>query len=340
MQPGTGRASRRSRVIILVSAVIVMVAALTILFGSQARTLITFRKVDDYPLYVMHFYGSYGFEDFLQQGIRASAGLRPTEDRPEPGWACTVFASLDGDGDLLLGRNFDWHNRPTLLLFTHPPEGYDSVSLVDISYLGFDGGTPPWIEVLRLRDAPYWPFDGMNEQGLAVGMMAVPHAQDRADPLQTTISGLQAMRLILDQARSVDEAIALLREYHIDFDGGPPLHYLVADRKGTSAIIEFIDGEMKVLRNQEPWQVATNFLMSGRSPEAAKTLCPRYARAYHALEQGEGALSPMQAMAILEDVSQPNTMWSVVYGLTTGDIAVSMGGDHEQVYSFDLQMQN
>lgn len=338
MQPETETVSHRHRVIILVGATLAVVAGLAILFGNNVRTLATFRKVDDYPLYVMHLYGDYGFDDFLKQGIPASD--RATGRRTEPGWSCTVFAALAQDSGPLLGRNFDWHNRPTLLLFTHPPNGYDSASIVDISYLGFDRDRPIGIELFRLRRAPYWPFDGMNEHGLAVGMMAVPRAEDHADPQQKTIGSLHAMRLILDHARTVDEAIALLGDYHIDFAEGPPLHYLIADAQGNSAVIEFIDAKMNVLRKEESWQVATNFLISGNSPEEAKGHCPRYERAYDALQKTDGALAPADAMAILEDVSQPNTMWSVAYHLTSGEIAVSMGRTYKRVHSFKLQMQN
>jgi hypothetical protein len=148
------------------------------------------------------------------------------------------------------------------------------------------------------------------------------------------------MRLILDFARTVDEAITLLGDYHIDFGDGPPLHYLIADAQGNSAVIEFIDARMNVLRSEESWQVATNFLISGKSPEAAKALCPRYKRAYDALQQAGGTLTPAGAMAVLEDVSQANTMWSVVYSLDSGDIVVSMGRAYEQVYGFKLRMKN
>jgi hypothetical protein len=179
----------------------------------------------------------------------------------------------------------------------------------------------------------------MNEHGLAVGMMAVAQARDGAEPRQRTIGSLHAIRLMLDRARTVDEAIALLEDYHLDFEGGPPLHYLIADAQGNAAVLEFLDGGMNVLSNKEPWLVATNFLLSGKSPERATQFCPRYARAYSALQQTRGKLAPPQAMAILADVSQSNTMWSVVYGLRSGDISLSMDRDYSQIHQFTLPMR-
>lgn len=335
-QPG------RQALTLMVSAglLLALFAILAVPFGDRVRTLLSFRRVDDYPLYVMHLYGDYGLDRFLQEGVEADAISLPRVQELDPQWACSVFAALNGNGDLWLGRNFDWYNRPALVLFTHPSHGYNSVSLVDISYLGFDTGEPSWSDRLRLQDAAYWPFDGMNEHGLAVGMMAVPHAEDRADPQQATISSLHAMRLILDKARTVDEALALLQEYHVDFGDGPPLHYLIADAAESSAIVEFIRGEMVVLRSEEPWQVATNFLVSGHSTESARSQCRRYDRAYGTLQQARGLFSQADAMALLQDVSQPITMWSVVYRLTSGEVTVAVGRDYDRVHRFKLGMQN
>jgi predicted choloylglycine hydrolase len=321
----------------VVGVAIIILGGLTFSFRGQVdrwRTLNSLQKVDDYPLYVMTYYGDYGFKDFLQTGRRAE--LAQSAARQE--WACSVFSTLDKDGNPMLARNFDWHNRAALLLYTDPPDGYASVSLVDVQYLGFNKKEPSWSDRRGLVAAPYWPFDGMNEVGLAVGMMAVPYAQSSDDPEKVTLDSLQAIRLLLDYAQDVDQAIALLQNYNIDFGGGPPLHYLVADAAGSSAVIEFIDGQMVVLRPDKPWQVSTNFLISQEQPEGADSSCRRYNRATEILEQTEGNITPAEAMTLLENVSQGSTMWSVVYGLTTGDIQIAMGRQYSAVKKFKLEM--
>ena len=317
--------------------------------STEGRTLTTLRKVDDFPLFVMDYYADYGFDRFLQEGLRSDRRSGSGRQDTTAGWACTCFASLSQEGHLLFGRNFDWYVHPALLLFTHPPEGYASVSMVDISYLGFDAQDyegdkatePSWSDRRRLLDAPYLPFDGMNEHGLAVGMMAVPYAK-ASQTNEVTISSLHAIRLLLDYATDVDEAISLLRNYNIDFGDGPPLHYLISDSSGNSAVVEFIDGEMNVLRNRDPWQVATNFVISDTMPEGATSSCSRYNTTYETLEQTEGHVSHQEAMALLHNVSQSGsypTIWSTVYNMTTGDIQVVMGRKYEQVNTFRLEMK-
>ena len=44
-------------------------------------------------------------------------------------------------------------------------------------------------------------------------------------------------------------------------------------------------------------------------------------------------------MALLADVSQPITMWSVVYDMDSGQIAVAMGHDYAQVHHFNLTLK-
>ena len=324
---------------VAVGIVVVLAIALTFLFRSPLRSLLTFRQVDDYPLYVMHLYEDYHFDDWLKTGTLADAalplGLQPTAEN----WACTCFSALGQPGQAILGRNFDWYIHPALLLFTHPLHGYDSVSMVDVSYLGFDTDEPSWSDRLRLLDAPYLPFDGMNERGLAVGMMAVPSAQAGSDSRRVTVDSLAAIRLLLDKAQSVDEALSLLGAYNIDWGSGPPLHYLIADARGSSAVVEFVDGEMKVLRSEQPWQVSTNFVLSLYTPESAMLQCNRYATASRTLEQAQGQVSQEEAMALLADVSQPSTMWSVVYDMESGQIAVAMGHDYAQVHHFSLALR-
>jgi hypothetical protein len=302
------------------------------------RSLFSVRKVDSYPLYVMRYYGDYGFSRYLERGIAQGQASLPGFGWADA-WACTGFAAANPSGDAIMGRNFDWRNRQALLLFTDPPDGYASVSMVDTSHLGYPRENPSWADRRALLDAPYLPFDGMNERGLAVGMMAVPHARDRDKPQSVTISSIHAIRLMLDYAANVEEAVSLLGEVTVAF-GDPPIHYLVADSSGHSAVIEYLDGEMVVQHNEKPWHVSTNFILAEARLAGADSGCWRYNLAYERLEQGHGTISQADAMSLLQDASQPNTMWSVVYHMGSGVLDVVVGRQYDQVHSFQLRRQN
>ena len=67
--------------------------------------------------------------------------------------------------------------------------------------------------------------------------------------------------------------------------------------------------------------------------------CNRYAAASRTLEQAQGGVSPEEAMAILASVSNVGTIWSVVYDMEGGQIAVAMGHNYAQIHHFDLTMK-
>jgi hypothetical protein len=314
----------------------------------EAATLSSLEQVDDYPLYTMRYYGPYE-ERASSAGKLQTCPTDPVLSKAEgtaslPAWACSLFAAL-GDADhafgKLYGRNFDWEYSPALLLFTDPSDGYASVSMVDIAYFGFEGdkaGTItdlPLIERQALLYTPLWPFDGMNERGLAIGMAAVPPGDMRPDPNKETIDSLGVIREMLDHASNVDEALAILQGYNIDFGSGPPLHYLMADSSGRSLLVEFYQGEMVVIPNETPWHQATNFLRASAG-EFAEGECWRYDKLSQRLTEAEGQLTVQDAMVLLADVSQGSTQWSVVYGMSSGDVNVVMGQKYDTIHTFHL----
>src|SRR4051794_8088837 len=260
------------------------------------------RKVDDFPLYEL------------------------TDTRPTPslyarvdasGWACTVFMSAGGDP--MLGRNFDFHDEPALVLHHHPPGAYKSVSLVDISYLGVDRAHLERVDDPgQLDGASRLPFDGMNENGVAVAMAAVPSARTAAG---RTVGSLGVMRQVLDRAASVEEAVAIFTRAAIDFGGGPPLHYLVADASGAGAVVEYVSGRVHVIRRgTKPYLAMTNFVLAGKAhPDH------RYRTAVGTLRAAGGVMTPRSTLELLRATRQDITRWSAAYDLKARRVTLAMG---------------
>jgi choloylglycine hydrolase len=301
---------------------------------AEFDTLNSLEQIAPFPLYTMQYYGDY-------ETITAGGGAALAAQSPAPAWACSLFAALHDPESRLFGRNFDWEFSPALLLFTDPSDGYASVTMVDIAYLGFDGSLAhsvmelPMIEQKSLLAAPRLPFDGMNAAGLAVGMAAVPDGGMRPDPEKDIIGSLLVIREMLDHAANVDEAVKILETYNVDMQGGPPLHYLIADRAGRAALVEFYQGRIVIQPNENPWHQATNFIRASAGNDASGQ-CWRYDNLTTRLEETGGSLSPDNAMELLRNVAQPNTQWSVVYEMSTGAVSVVMGQRYGEVYAFNL----
>lgn len=304
----------------------------------QFATLSSLQKVDNYPLYTMVYSGAYRSR---AESFPLEYSVATTASSPE--WGCSLFTVLLDKENLLYGRNFDWEFSPALLLFTDPPDGYATVSMVDIEYLGFDLKTAGDIAELPvearvdLLDAPSLPFDGMNEHGLAIGMAAVPPGNVKPDLKKETIGSLGIIRQMLDQARTVDEAVDIMKSYNIDFAGGPSIHYLMADANGKSLLVEYYNGQMYVLDNEQPWHLATNFLRSSVE-DPADGGCWRYNKISAQLTESNGRIDSKAAMQLLADVAQNNTQWSVVYHMSNGKINIAMGQQVQNMHEFQLDL--
>ncbi|GAA4694285.1 carcinine hydrolase/isopenicillin-N N-acyltransferase family protein [Phytohabitans rumicis] len=297
------------------------------------RALDSLRRLDDHPLYQLTYDGPaprLAPADATPQVIAMPAGRRA--------FACTVFLAGGDPGHPVLGRNFDWDYNPALVLVSRPPDAYDSISLVDLSYLGFDHARlaklddPTWRRDLLL--APTLPFDGMNEHGLAIGMAQVD-GQAEVRPGAPTVGSLAIIRLALDTTKTVDEAVRLFQTYTLDWSGAPSLHYLIADATGASAVIEFATGTMTVTRGDGRWQLMTNFNLSTSDP-ATRQADWRYRTGSAELTAAHGKLDPGGAMDLLRTLRQGHTQWSVVYDLRAGTAAIATAQRYDKIHHTPL----
>jgi hypothetical protein len=326
---------KRIRKVLLCIAVFLAVAIflLSVVLYGPVTTLTSLKKVDDFPLYVMHYRGTYLFDLFAEIGMDNDVFQKIYKEvNPD---ACTSFAAMNPESDAVFGRNMDWRHKSSLLLFTDPPGGYASVSMVDLYYLGLEGMQEiPWSKRPILLFSPYATVDGMNEYGVVISQNAVPKRKVPKDPNKPTLLQSQILRLVLDHAKDVNEAIDLIKNYNVQFV--MPNHFHIADASGDSAIIEYVDGKMVVVRDENPWQVSTNFLLC----EEVKPNCKRYNTAWKLLKEKQGNISQDEAMDLLENTKLDFTVWSIVYNLSTGQTRLAMGRNYDQVHSFSLQMKH
>lgn len=180
-----------------------------------------------------------------------------------------------------------------MIVKTDPGHGrYASISSVDLQFLGIKDGAEldGMMQKLICLAAPFVPLDGINEKGVSCGIymsyqgpegevVATNQTSDKPDITSTTM-----LRMILDYAASVDEAVELVQKYDLHDSAGTSFHYMVADSTGHSAILEWVakdddsdtDGsarELKVYYNDDDaalgtyeerndFQYVTNFIVT------------------------------------------------------------------------------
>lgn len=319
--------------IIAVLLVIFAVCAWS-MFGTMITAANTIQKLED-GLYSMEFVGDYGFDDFLSQGGASSDsavaaylvtflshGFYNIESDLQTGdFGCSTICTADEQGTIYFGRNYDWEECQAMIVHTVPENGYESISTCCLDFLGFGEDYVPdgsIMEKMQTLAAVYVPMDGMNEKGLMVADLMAgdnedTHQQtDKADLTTTT-----AIRLLLDKAATVDEAVALLNQYDMNSSMGAAHHLSIADASGKSAVVEYVDGQMLVTETK----VVTNHYLSDCEKQGIGSKQSHIR--FDTLNAVTGPVDAMGVRDLLESVAQKNypqtagnvekTMWSIVY---------------------------
>lgn len=323
------------------------------------RTLRSLRRHDDAPFWTLDVHGDYRLRDFLRAGARNEREILlflkrtflpwvPLPLPRVPEFGCSTFAARTPDGRPLLGRNFDLNRfSPPLAVRTAPADGYASVSTTSPLFLGYSERRLPGRGLLRdlpLLAAPYVPVDGVNERGLAVAVLLVPcekpvHQETGRTPLTTTT----AVRLLLDRAATVDEALGLLGRFDMHHAIGSAFHFHLADATGASAVVEWgPDGAARTIRPAPGApQACTNFRLDLRPAEPSSRLgTDRFDLMEKTLAAAGGRIpSEAAAMDLLAAVAHPRddwdpsnlvagTQWSAVFDLAAPSALLCAGCDY------------
>lgn len=349
---------------ILVGLVIVFALGVGLVFSNELKTISSIEKVDDYGFYTMSYYGDYGFDEFLQVGAsndqelinfvgrKLLKGLPITITGPD--LSCTTFNAITPDGEYIFARNFDMDYSPPMLLHTKPLKGYESISMVNLAFLGYDEHNLPdkFGERILTLAAPYVPLDGINEKGLAVGVLLLPETPPtKQDTEKIDINSTTAIRLLLDKAADVEEAVTLLKQYDMNDSANSCFHYQIADAQGNSIIVEYVDNEMHILKPETSYQVCTNFFLTPGDKYNFGVGQDRYDIVMTGLKEKDGEVTAQQGMDFLEAAKLVDqldektgilyaTQWSAIYNNTQKYVDLCIGQDYEKVYRFYIKETN
>jgi hypothetical protein len=328
------------------------------------RSLNSVRRVPGTNVFVMDYYADYHIDEIRERGmdvehvedtfietlfpdflaglaIRTKSLYVPKEIRTvqADGHHCSTVALRSETGDVFFGRNFDWYHDACLILRVHDRNGLASVSVLDLEYLHLnrdDLDRTSLIQRVPLLFAPYFLMDGMNRHGVAVSDMSAD-ADPPRDPGKPAVLCSTLMRLILDEAKTADEAVELVRRFNVHFVD-TQVHLMIADAAGRIRVVEFVDGELCVTSAERPWQICTNHILHEKSEAENDAACERYRRGSDLAERAH-VTDEADAVQIIRSMSVPGfTMWTSLYNLTTGDVRVlyKTGRDEEYRDAIDV----
>ena len=309
---------------------------------------------------------------FVMQNLLDVQSTKPQAVSYDAG--CSAFACPDKTSDdFLMGRNFDFNHIdattgertmiPVIAVHTAPKGGKKSVSFVDGLFIGYKSGfyTDGKSDLSMLMALPYVLLDGINEDGFAICVLKLdgkPTKQEQ--PGKKKIFTTVAMRMLLDRASTVKEAVEMLKQYNMCMDSDPAsYHYLMADATGDFAIVEYTNSDleqhpdkMEVHTGDDAWRYVTNFYVSSSMADTDHGFnhsthgMARYLTLRDRLAQLNYRTTPAEAFALLQDVAQgpehPElstgfTQWSEVYNLSRKSLTLSILREWNKSFEFKVK---
>lgn len=323
--------------------------------AAKKKTLQSFRVLDE-NICLLDYHADYGLPIILASGKKSIFSLARIFQRQihSPGsgpnlfpgkGGCSTFNAVTPDGQVIMGRNFDYKESKCLVVWTHPENGYRSVAMVNQNHLGHRD-LAHTRHRLRAMAAPYTSMDGVNEKGLAAAVLQLFAKPTKQKNGKLPITTVAAVRGVLDTCATVEEAIAFLDQYAMHDLLGACYHYQFTDVQGNSAIVEYVDGEMVVIRQKEKGESlkCTNFFLTPAGKSRPKGL-DRFEKLDCALKENN-VMTEKQAMGLLESVKVHfqskykifyiGTLWSAVYNCANRTMLLSGGGDYTRLYRLSV----
>jgi len=243
--------------------------------------------------------------------------------------ACTTFC-LIGKGEVLFGRNYDWMIGDALIFV-------NKRGVAKTASLGDSSNPAKWVSkygnVTFNQYGRENPTGGMNEAGLVVEQMWLDESSYPNDS-RPSLGTQEWMQYLLDTSANTAEALKNADAIRITSD--VKVHYLINDKDGRTASVEFINGKLvSHTGNELPIPtLANDTYAKSISYKRAKSLSDatssdsldRFTRASVKTEEfvrnpksEQGAVD--YAFAVLSDVAQKGfTQWSIVYDQKRGRI--------------------
>ena len=164
--------------------------------------------------------------------------------------ACSAFY-FNGENKIF-AKNFDWGFGQGYLIKNIRGQQKYAYGFRGNNVAGW---TSKFGSITFNQNGKEFPYGGINEKGLVVEQLWLGNTEYQENN-NKTISELEWIQYQLDNYENVDEVIKNINSLTIKPIAR--IHYFLADRNGVTAVIDFVNGEVKIDRQQSKFQVITN----------------------------------------------------------------------------------
>ncbi len=226
--------------------------------------------------------------------------------------ACTIFR-ITLNGRTYMGNNEAWNDPATKVWFL-PAEERGGTKVHGRVIFGYRNG---------------YAQGGMNDQGLCYDWVAgYTDTQWAADPAKQDYAGNFGEK-VLEEAGTVDEAIALYERYNVaDLSMA---RTLLVDATGASAVIGFREGVFFVERSSGPCQTL------GWEEQATQKRLEAMVAQATSDAKAQDILAMAGALSACRQSGAYTTYYSNIYDPSAGEVWVYQYGDDAQPVAFNLK---
>ena len=349
----------------VLAALLLCVSVFAFLYAGRMETMSSIQKITDYPdgynLYRMDVKYDYRLEKIIDYGITDDQSMIDailSEALPllpvhikVPSFGCTAFTLTDDNGQVHMGRNYDFKNDTSaMLVYCAPKNGYKSVGFAAMDNVSANQPDESVKKRLASLTAPFICLDGVNEKGVSIAVLTLDSTPVHQTTGKPTIATTLAIRLVLDKAASTQEAVELLRGYDMFASSGRDYHFYITDASGDGRVLEYdCDSETRELVDTKT-EAVTNFFILYKEKVLPNQRNGIYG---HGRERYDAVMEVLEAPSYtdatvweaLKASSQDpnpesitsNTQWSINYNNTacTASIALRRNWQDVTVYVLD-----
>ena len=336
--------------------VILLGVAVWMEFGPLVKGANSCVKLDD-GLYYMEYKGDDGFDGLMAQGGIAKADqlagyaieflskghYKPEISTSKQAYGCSALTVSTPDGDILMGRNFDFPSAIGVVMHCIPDKGYETITTFNVEFYGFGEGFKPegFKNQYMALTGLFVALDGINEKGLAIAdLMAGDNVETHQNTSKPDLTTTAAIPYMLKNAANVDEALKLLEGIDMHSDIGSAHHYAMADATGKKVVVEYVDNKMVVVESPA---VANHYLCQQKLNAGLEEGDNRYANLCERFAETNGVMNQEQLTDVIASVSQPQregflgTAWTVVMDLKKPSVTYYSRRHFNKPFTFKLQ---
>lgn len=351
--------------LILLVLVLIVAAVFCCLYWTRFQTIASIEKLTDYDdgynVYRMNIAYDYNLDDIIAKGITDNQSfidaivgealpLLPVHIEA-PSFGCSALTVRDTDGDVHMGRNYDFSlNTSAMLVYCTPKNGYRSVALAALDNVKANDPLAGLVPKMSTLTAPFVCLDGMNEKGVSIAVLTLDsqpvHQQtDKPDVATSTI-----IRLVLDRAATTQEAVDLFRSYDMFAAAGRDYHFYITDASGDGRVVEYDPEDETRPMTDTKTDVITNFFINYKDrvlPNQKNGIYGHGRERFDAIEavlQAEEAHTSQTVWNALRAAAQDpnpeditsNTQWSLNYNNTDLTVEMILRRHWDDMLTFDL----